>query len=146
LQAKGDAKIISPSNGQEIEGCIVPVRIQGNAAKGKAPLVYTKQQDAAYYLESKVEPVGPGMWSASVQIGQAKASGDEDYAISVIELDEKWVPYLGAVVQNAAKDWGVEDQEEATYWNTLNLPPGVGDPLHSINVHRMKKDDPSCPE
>lgn len=143
--AQGDAKIISPSDGQELEGCIVPVRIQGGAAAGRVLVVFTKQEAAPHYFESKVEPAGSSQMSATVQLGQKEVTPDEDYAIGVIEMEAASVSYLSGILRNAAKDWGVKGQDEATYWNTDELPPGVAGPLHTINVHRAAKDDPSCP-
>ncbi|XVU21475.1 hypothetical protein ACQPZJ_29905 [Actinoplanes sp. CA-054009] len=118
------------------------MRVDGEPSAGKWYVVVTKQQDAAYYFESKVERLDPGRWSAGVQLGKAQPTPDEDYAISVYEMDREWAAYLGTVLGNAVRDWDPGGETDATYWNTTGLPPGAGDPLHTINVHRAKKPDP----
>ena len=143
---RGSARIVNPTDGQELAKCMVAVTIEGSAAAGKALVAVTKQNNAAYYFEPQVETRGTDRWSATVQLGQAKPSKDESYEISVVEIDARWVGYLDGVLTGAATDWGVEDEVDATYWNTVELPPDTGAALHRINVHRTPVTDRTCPE
>jgi hypothetical protein len=142
--AKGVARITSPHDAQEVKTCTVAVRIEGSPARGKAFMAVTKQRDAAYYFEPEVEQVRAGEWSASVQLGQRKVTEDENYTIIVYELDEGWIAYLRTMLANAAKDWGVSREVDATYWNTMSIPPAAAE-VHRVNLHRARHDDSTCP-
>ncbi|MFC7532349.1 hypothetical protein ACFQV6_27120 [Actinoplanes sp. GCM10030250] len=143
-QDPGTAAITSPKNGAGVDTCTVVVHFDGAPATGKAFVAVTNQKGAAYYFEPQISPDGPNKWSASVQVGENDLTSDEEYTVSIYQMHEDWIEYLGTVLANAAADWDIATQVDATYWNTDRLPPGAGKPLHAIAVHRTKA-DPNCP-
>jgi hypothetical protein len=129
------ARIDSPANGAKVGSCLVDVRFRGEPAPGKAFVVAARNAEDGFYFETDLAADPGGFWTTRVQAGEKGLSGDERYTVSVYEHDKVQVEYLTGVV--------TEVEEEATYWSSLRVPPGMSAALDSVVVQRVKA-DPSC--
>jgi hypothetical protein len=133
--ARGTATIDSPQSGTEVGPCLVDVRFHGRPAPGKRFVVAARNARSGYFFETDLTLSQGDVYTGRVQAGEKALSPDEKYTVSVFEHDKEQVAYLISVVTQ------VED--DATYWPSLQPPPGLTAPLDSVIVHRTRA-DPGC--
>lgn len=133
--ARGTATIDSPPSGSEFGPCLVEVRFHGRPAPGKTFVVAARNALSGYFFETDLTPSQGDVYTGRVQAGGQKLSTDEKYTVSVFEYGREQVAYLVGVV--------TEVEDDATYWPSLQLPPGMTAPLDTIIVHRVRP-DPGC--
>jgi hypothetical protein len=133
--ARGTATIDSPPSGAEAGPCLVDVRFHGRPAPGKPFVVAARNARSGYYFETDLTPSQGDVYTGRVQAGGKALTADEKYTVSVYEYDKAQVAYLVGVV--------TEVEGDATYWPSLQAPPGLTAPLDSVIVHRVRA-DPGC--
>ena len=132
---RGTATIDSPQSGEEVGPCLVDVRFHGRPAPGKTFVVAAQNAHSGYYFETGLKRSPGDGYAGRVQAGGKPLTADEKYTLSVFEHDKEQVDYLVGVV--------TEVEDEATYWPSLQPPPGMTAPLDSVIVHRTRA-DPGC--
>lgn len=133
--ARGTATIDTPQSGAEVGPCLVDVRFHGRPAPGKTFVVAARNARSGYYFETDLTASQGDVYSGRVQAGAKALTTDEKYTVSVFEHDKEQVAYLVGVV--------TEVEGDATYWPSLQPPPGLTAPLDSVIIHRVRA-DPGC--
>jgi hypothetical protein len=133
--ARGTATIDSPQSSAVVGSCLIDVRFHGRPAPGKTFVVAAQNARSGFYFETDLPRSQGDVYTGRVQAGGKALTADEKYTVSVFEHDKEQVAYLVGVV--------TEVEGDATYWPSLQSPPGLTAPLDSVIVHRGRA-DPGC--
>jgi hypothetical protein len=129
--------IVDPAPGDVVPTCSIEVRFIGEPPRGQTFAVATVQGTSAYYFEGGVgRDPSSREWRARVQVGFADQGLGERYDIRVYALDRKQAAYLSTMRQ--------DQDSRNTWWTSIALPPGVGDPAGATFVTRATTADPTC--